>query len=256
MERYRIDTLTGTGPTADATNVSVGDRLLLDDNTILTVTATNPAATPDTITVDTAVTISGDILYKITAVDIARADWIDGPDMRDEPVTEAPDVVQVNYTNAETLTKDFVRCEDPDGYTAAAMKKTEVTLSGCPTASAASRVGHQIRRVQKLCPFSWTGVASPNAAGLEPGDVITFSSRTLSDQLAIVISAECHPGNMWALTLREFDMGVYADDTADDDTLPTVTKIQWRPPRPQALPRSSFIPAISSRTTRPEIWMI
>jgi len=207
--------------------VGVGDGLLFEDGTAARIVGLYYSTQIKELHLDREVTITGEVIRAISGAHIHQDEsergWIKGPDMMDEDPASTPDVVVVNYREEEGFGSVPKRAEDPDGYTPNEVIRTEASYSGINNASNAVRVGHQLRRTPKLCPFTWTGTAGQDAAGLVPGDILTFDSNVLTDQLAIVISAKALPGNTYAVTLREFDVGIYSDDVADDDELPDGT---------------------------------
>jgi len=216
-------TLTGTGGAA-TTELVAGDRVYVDgdDGTLRTILSIGGN---DSVTLTQTVTITanayGNSVRPITSCDIEVEEWITDPEGADVPVGESPDVVNVTYHTIGTTDEQAYRAEDPDGYDAADVKRTELPLTGCTNAAMAARIGHIHRRLPELAPFSWTGTCAPTTdiVNLLPGDVFTFSTADgLTTQPAILISAEIKADGVYSLAFREYDFNCYVDDDADDDT--------------------------------------
>lgn len=215
----------GPGAGAATSEIAVGDVVLIyegGDHYIYTI-ATVPDDDTFTVEETPATTHTDQQPRPIADVYLKEEDFVRPPDGSSRDTAEMPDVVSVKYPSEWSNDWQTIRCEDPDGYEVGNPKQTEATLNGCKTASMAARWGHHERRKLSFCPFEWEMVARPAASKLQPGDVFRFNSLDgVTGQLVrlMVKDEDIESGN-FELHTREFDMGVYSDDVADEDSTPS-----------------------------------
>jgi hypothetical protein len=214
--------------TADASGGNATSKLSSGDNFIVYVSSTHYVYTVDTVTDDdTFSTVesashSGVTVRPITNLLFQQDDYILPPKGSDIDFAQIPDVVIVKYPQGDDGEWATIRCEDPDGYTSGDPRSREVTVNGIKTGSCAARWGNQERRSWKFCLFQWEMTLGPEAAQLAPGDIFRISTEDgLTGTLVRCIKKreEFLSGN-FQITARQFHMGVYSDDTADEDSPP------------------------------------
>lgn len=235
-------TVTGSGTTF-LTDLDAGDVVYIDHLgspyeaqlcTVVSVASDTSMIVTPTVSTSIPGGAYGARVRPISGVSVSSAQWIDAPEGSDIPVASAPDVVIVNHLESDgDLGQTSTRCEDPDGYDAATVKRVEITLNGYLYSAQAARSGHILRRRSALTPFQWSGTASPESGigSLRIGDIFRITVRDgLTAQPVILDRVRYLLSGGYKVEFREYDLGVYADDDADNDTPISTNQGQPDPP--------------------------
>lgn len=155
----------------------------------------------------------------ISKIQLHRDDYVKAPSGVDQDFAQIPDVVNVKYLRGDDGEWATTRCDDPDGYAPGDPRMREATLAGIKVADIAARWGHQNRRAWAFCPFEWNMEVGQVAAELAPGDVFRMDTEDGLDGALVrcLAKGESLTTGGFTIRAREFDMGVYSDDTADED---------------------------------------
>lgn len=209
----------------NATDYDAGDVVLVYDSGDHYVYEIDSITDDDTFVVtETPLTTHTSVqVRRISDVYIRAENLTEPPKGSYRDPAESPDVVVVKYRNETETDWKLVRCEDPDGYDVGNPKQIESSLNGCKTPGMAARWGHHERRGLAFRPFGWEFSArGSDVSRLQPGDVLRFD--TLEGPVGMLVRLTLKDEDVFSgvctCTVQEFDMGVYSDDVADEDSLP------------------------------------
>jgi hypothetical protein len=206
----------------NATTMSSGDNFIVWESGTHYVYTVDTITDDDTFSTVESASHSGVDVRPITNFHFERDDYVKAPAGVGLDFAQIPEVVVVKYPQGDDGDWATTRCEDPDGYPAGDPRIREVALHGVKTASCAARWGHHERRSWGFCVFQWEMTLGPDAAALAPGDVFRISTEDgLSGTLVrCMTKREDFLSGTFRVTARQFSMGVYSDDTADEDSPP------------------------------------
>lgn len=162
------------------------------------------------------------------AVEIGAGDWQRPPRFRRVPKRKVPNHVEVKYTRPDTWQGASVPVEDPAGVSAAEMRRTEITLAGCISRSAAYRWGVKYYNLLALERWTWQGtVIEAAVADVVPGQVVTMSTPGGVVSQPVRVESMTDAGNGWVqVELSEYDDGTDSTAVAVEDD-PIVTDGGW-----------------------------
>jgi len=211
----------GTQITEDAASGSATGEVSAGDIVIVGTGVAYVASVPDddTINLDRSVNVAGVKVRTTSNVHIRKENWVSPPLFSELAAShEIPDDVVVRY-RLPGYTGGSQYPTSPSGS-----KWGETSLPGCRSASMARRISETQQGLWEKVIYSWTGVADGIAAELEPGMIALFDDDQLTEKLVRVISVEWLEPRVFALSLREFRIDAYSDNTASDPTPPAEDK--------------------------------
>jgi hypothetical protein len=161
---------------------------------------------------------------------ITEDDWKSHTKWMEIPLPERPNQIVVSYTQEDTFRPASVTIEDPAGMSAGEIRHVEIPLPGCYSASHATRFGIKRYNHAFLERYRWHGDVGPVIADVLPGQIVTLNTRTLSGQLARLITKKQTRPDLYRCEFVEFDAGTDSVAIATDDTPPSVSVDPPDPP--------------------------
>jgi hypothetical protein len=161
---------------------------------------------------------------------IEESDWRTRPKWFEIPLRERPNHVTVSYTDRDSFRPASVHVEDPAGIAAGELRQVELDFPGCYNASIATRIAVKRYNHAATEKYRWHGRVGPVVADVLPGELVTFSSRRLSNQLARLVTKKQINANTYEIELVEYDANTDSTAVATDDDPPSVVVDPPDPP--------------------------